>query len=63
MHKNPWTYIIANCVVAVVSVLGAVAWPELISAAAVPYVIMALGVLNTIAHSITDAGPASGSAR
>lgn len=58
--KNPWLYIVANCTVAVVGVLSAVAWPNLIGPQAAPYIVAALGVANTVAHSLAGPGPASG---
>ena len=57
--KNAWTYIVLNCVLAVLSVLSAVAWPQIVGPQVAGYVVAALAAANAIAHALAGPGPAS----
>lgn len=60
--QKAWTYIIANCVIAVLGVLAAVAWPNIVGPNAAPYVAIAISAANAVAHAVTGPGPAAGAA-
>lgn len=63
MKNNPWTYIVANCAIAVFGVLAGEQWPNIVGAASAPFVIAAIAALNAAAHAIANAGPASTQAK
>ncbi len=58
--QKAWTYIVANCAIAVLGVLAAVAWPTLVGPAAAPYVVIVISAANAVAHAVAGPGPASG---
>lgn len=58
--QKAWTYIIANSAIAVLGVLAAAAWPQLVGPIAAPYVVIAISAANAVAHAVAGPGPASG---
>jgi cytochrome b subunit of formate dehydrogenase len=57
--RNAWTYIIANCAIAVLGVLINVQWPNVVGPTEAPLIVVLLAAANAAAHAVAGPGPAS----